>query len=110
MIIPHLTQCYGDSTDPPEDKIAMCTIRNFPNLIEHCIEWSRELFFKLFVERPNDAAGFIEKPLLFVNQLKSNFLTITGVKDTMVEVKKLIDLKKSADFSKCIEISREYYE
>ena len=61
------------------------------------------------MERPNDAAGFIEKPLLFINQLKSNN-TSTGILDKMVEVKKLLDLKKSADFTKCIEISREYYE
>lgn len=61
------------------------------------------------MERATDAASFIEKPLQFVNQLKAN-TTSTGVKDTMVEVKKMIDLKKSADFTKCIEISREYYE
>ena len=31
MIIPHVTQCYGDSQDPPEEAIPMCTLRNFPN-------------------------------------------------------------------------------
>jgi ubiquitin-activating enzyme E1 len=31
MIVPHKTQCYGDSQDPPEDSIPMCTLRNFPN-------------------------------------------------------------------------------
>lgn len=31
MIIPHQTQCYGDSQDPPEESIPMCTLRNFPN-------------------------------------------------------------------------------
>ncbi len=31
MVIPNLTKCYGDSQDPPEDAIAMCTLRNFPN-------------------------------------------------------------------------------
>lgn len=31
MIVPHKTQCYGDSQDPPEDAIPMCTLRNFPN-------------------------------------------------------------------------------
>jgi ubiquitin-activating enzyme E1 len=47
-IIPHKTQCYGDSQDPPEEGIPMCTLRNFPNQIEHCIEWGRDLFSKLF--------------------------------------------------------------
>jgi ubiquitin-activating enzyme E1 len=31
MIVPHKTQCYGDSQDPPEEAIPMCTLRNFPN-------------------------------------------------------------------------------
>mmetsp|Transcript_35175 Transcript_35175/g.25646 ORF Transcript_35175/g.25646 Transcript_35175/m.25646 type:complete len:184 (+) Transcript_35175:1380-1931(+) len=31
MVIPHKTQCYGDSQDPPEEAIPMCTMRNFPN-------------------------------------------------------------------------------
>lgn len=31
MVIPFKTQCYGDSQDPPEESIPMCTLRNFPN-------------------------------------------------------------------------------
>ena len=31
MIVPHKTTAYGDSQDPPEESIAMCTLRNFPN-------------------------------------------------------------------------------
>ena len=31
MIVPHKTQAYGDSQDPPEESIPMCTLRNFPN-------------------------------------------------------------------------------
>ena len=49
MIVPHLTESYGDSVDPPEESIPMCTLKNFPNQIEHCIEWSRDLFEGSFV-------------------------------------------------------------
>ena len=28
----------------------------------------------------------------------------------MEEIKKLVDLKKSADFSKCVAVAREYFE
>jgi hypothetical protein len=37
-------------------------------------------------------------------------MTISGVRTTMEEVKKLIDLKKSADFHKCIEQARLHFE
>jgi ubiquitin-activating enzyme E1 len=66
MIIPHKTKCYGDSQDPPEESIAMCTLRNFPSLIEHCIEWGRNAFNNIFVDTPNNAALYIEKPDQFV--------------------------------------------
>jgi len=109
MVIPYKTQCYGDSQDPPEESIPMCTLRNFPSQIEHCIEWGRDLFNKLFVDRPNDAAGYIEKPNVFIGQLKQN-TTISGVCETMEEIKKLVDLKKSAKFSTCVAVAREYFE
>ena len=80
MIIPHKTQCYGDSTDPPEESIPMCTLRNFPNQIEHCIEWGRDLFNKLFVDRLNDAVSYIEKPVQFVSDLRKS-ITVSGVRD-----------------------------
>ena len=87
----------------------MCTLRNFPSQSEHCIEYCRDLFNKLFVDRPNDAVGYIEKPQTFINSLKAN-TTSSGVRETMEEVKKLVNLKKSADFSKCVEVAREYFE
>ena len=66
---------------------------------------------KLFVERPTDAIGFLEKPMLFVDKLKGNKnTTITGVKDTMFEVWKLVELKRSADFDRCVQVAREYYD
>jgi ubiquitin-activating enzyme E1 len=48
IVIPMKTESYSDSTDPEEKHIPMCTLRNFPFLIEHCIEWSREKFFSRF--------------------------------------------------------------
>jgi len=66
MIMPHVTQCYGDSQDPPEEAIPMCTLRNFPNQIEHCIEWGRDKFNALFVDTPADLVSYLENPKLFL--------------------------------------------
>ena len=70
MIVPHKTQCYGDSTDPPEEGIPMCTLRNFPNIIEHCIEWAKAKFSELFVDAPNDVVAYLEDPEKYVSNLK----------------------------------------
>ena len=51
VIIPHKTISYGDiPTENAAEGIPLCTLKNFPYLIDHCIEWSRSLFNELFVE------------------------------------------------------------
>lgn len=38
VILPHLTESYASSQDPPEKETPSCTVKNFPNAIQHCIE------------------------------------------------------------------------
>lgn len=66
MVMPHVTQTYGDSKDPDEEAIPMCTLRNFPNLIEHCIEWGRDKFNEMFVDGPSDLKNYLDDPEAFV--------------------------------------------
>lgn len=82
MIVPHVTQCYGDSQDPPEEAIPMCTLRNFPNQIEHCIEWGRDKFNSLFVDVPSDLVSYLDNPKVFIGQLKANS-TSSGMKESL---------------------------
>ena len=48
-VVPHLTESYSSSNDPPEPTIPFCILHNFPNAIEHTIEWARDKFHGLFV-------------------------------------------------------------
>ncbi|KAI0240926.1 E1 ubiquitin-activating protein [Massospora cicadina] len=52
VVIPRLTESYSSSRDPPEKTIPMCTLKNFPNAIEHTIQWARDLFEGLFTSQP----------------------------------------------------------
>jgi ubiquitin-activating enzyme E1 len=38
VVIPNLTESYSSSNDPPEKSIPICTLKNFPNAIEHTIQ------------------------------------------------------------------------
>jgi ubiquitin-activating enzyme E1 len=38
VILPHLAESYASSQDPPEKETPSCTVKNFPNAIQHCIE------------------------------------------------------------------------
>merc|ERR1719399_2335483 len=59
VVLPNQTQSYGDSQDPPEESIPLCTLKHFPHAIEHTIEWSRDLFEQLFAEAPRDVNTFL---------------------------------------------------
>ena len=38
VVLPYLTESYGSSQDPPEKTVPMCTIHNFPHVIEHTLQ------------------------------------------------------------------------
>lgn len=63
VILPNLTQSYGDSQDPPEESIPLCTLKHFPNAIEHTIEWARDSFEQLFCETPQEMNTFLTDPV-----------------------------------------------
>lgn len=44
FIIPYQTATYSDTNDPQTSEIPVCTIKYYPYAIEHCIEWSLEIF------------------------------------------------------------------
>jgi hypothetical protein len=92
MIVPHVTQCYGDSQDPPEEAIPMCTLRNFPNQIEHCIEWSRDKFNELFVDVPGDLVSYLDNPKAYLFTLKNNS-TSSGMVTNLQRMKNFIKMK-----------------
>ncbi|KAF8817666.1 ubiquitin-activating enzyme E1 family protein, partial [Cardiosporidium cionae] len=71
VILPHKTQSYSESQDPPEESIPLCTLKHFPHAIEHTIEWARDAFEGLFVNGPQEAERFLKKKEIFLKKLQS---------------------------------------
>ena len=69
VIIPGKTATYSEIVDPPEKNVPMCTIRNFPNNINHCIEWSLNIFDKLFNTGLRDMNKFIDSKDEFIRYM-----------------------------------------
>jgi ubiquitin-activating enzyme E1 len=61
VVIPHLTESYSDSQDPPEKGIPLCTLKNFPNAIEHTLQWARDTFEELFQNNAQNANSFLSQ-------------------------------------------------
>jgi ubiquitin-activating enzyme E1 len=58
-VIPFLTENYGATRDPPEKEYALCTLKNFPNAIEHTIHWAKEAFGTEFTSIPGEVMSYV---------------------------------------------------
>jgi ubiquitin-activating enzyme E1 len=106
VCLPHKTQSYGDSQDPPEESIPMCTLKNFPHAIEHCIEWAKDEFHGVFSDGPQEVNKYFEDPIRYLASLGSAGNS-TVQKDKLEKIKLFISVIKNASFNECVKIARE---
>ena len=69
IIIPHKTSTFNDNPDQGTGGIPMCTLQNFPYLIDHCIEWARPEFEELFDKLPTFVNDFLDNPAQFLTRI-----------------------------------------
>lgn len=48
----------------------MCTLRNFPQITDHCIEWARDQFALLFTKLIKNTEMYLKTPDLFHEEMK----------------------------------------
>jgi ubiquitin-activating enzyme E1 len=82
----------------------MCTLRNFPNQIEHCIEYFRDRFNELFVVGPGDAKSYLENPKVFIAQQPQNTII-----DSLRNVIEVIELKTTNSFESCVAHAKQTF-
>jgi ubiquitin-activating enzyme E1 len=70
VVIPFLTESYSSSQDPPEKSIPICTLKNFPNAIEHTLQWARDEFEGLFKQPSENAMQYLSDPKFMERTLK----------------------------------------
>lgn len=69
VVLPHVTESYGSSQDPPEKETPICTLKNFPNAIEHTLQWARDSFEGLFTQPAASVMEYLMDPT-FVERLR----------------------------------------
>ena len=110
VIVPFKTTCYNDNEDHPELSIPLCTLRNFPSKIEHCIEWGLDKFNEFFVSPVEDLKNFLENKEKFFNIIE-NEDTSTVIINKMKKIKKLLEIITENNFNKIIEEAfRKFHE
>eukprot|EP01104_Vermistella_antarctica_P014555 TRINITY_DN460_c0_g2_i1.p1 TRINITY_DN460_c0_g2~~TRINITY_DN460_c0_g2_i1.p1 ORF type:complete len:895 (-),score=330.14 TRINITY_DN460_c0_g2_i1:63-2747(-) len=110
VIYPRKTESYGSSSDPAENSIPMCTLRNFPHAIEHCIEWARDLFSGEFFFSVQDACLYQSGAEEFVDNLIHNQPNIASQRVTLENVDRILSLGQGVTYEKIIEWARLKFE
>ncbi len=111
IILPGQTQSYSETSDPPEESIPLCTLKNFPHQIEHTIQWARDYFEGNFVEGPVQLKKYLENPDGYLKQ------TLFELKDKpsallqrLENVEKLREEFEKKSFDACVLLARTMYE
>ena len=106
VVLPSLTESYSSSQDPPEQSFPQCTLRSFPNKIDHTIAWAKEKFHNYFVGPPETVNLYISQPNYIGETLKqagNEIPTLESIRDYLVT-------EKPQGVDDCIVWARKQFE
>ena len=110
VILPFRTSTYNDAKedDSNENQIAMCTLRSFPYLPIHCIEFAKQAFFADYFEfGPEQYETFRNDKTAFFEQLEA--MDSGEQFRSLSMIKSFLQMQEEAggtiDFAVCIQIA-----
>ncbi len=106
VILPRLTESYSSSQDPPEQSFPMCTLRSFPNKIEHTIAWARDLLQSYFVGPAETVNLYLTQP----NYIEQTLKQTGNEKQTLENIRDFLVTEKPLSFEDCIVWARQQFE
>jgi len=84
----------------------MCTLKSFPNRIEHTIAWARDLFESYFVQPAENVNLYLSQP----NFLESTLKQSGNQKQILQTIKNYLVNEKPVTFEECIAWGRKQFE
>jgi len=104
VVVPYVTESYGSSVDPPTPETPVCLLHSFPNNIEHCLQWGRELIFEgQFVKEPEITNNYIEKDSYLQNLSQNLKLPTLETLDRTIN-------NRIKTFDDCVHWARNLFE
>ncbi|KAL9265455.1 Ubiquitin-activating enzyme E1 1-like protein [Drosera capensis] len=108
MVIPHLTENYGASRDPPEKQAPMCTVHSFPHNIDHCLTWARSEFEGLIEKVPTEVNAYLSNPGEYTSSMRN--AGDAQARDTLERVLDCLDRERCDTYQDCITWARLKFE
>ncbi|KAG6833805.1 hypothetical protein H0H87_011739 [Tephrocybe sp. NHM501043] len=106
VVIPNLTESYASSQDPPEKETPSCTVKSFPNAINHTIEWSRKQFENMFIKPAQAVNAYLSEP----NYLETSLKYSGSSKEQIEQIVSFLVTDKPLTFEECIVWARLQFE
>ncbi|GKT92847.1 LOW QUALITY PROTEIN: ubiquitin-activating enzyme E1 [Colletotrichum tofieldiae] len=92
---------------PPEKEFPMCTVKSFPNKIEHTIAWSKDhMFENLFITSPSTVNLYLTQP----NYIESTLKQGGSAKLTLETLRDYLTTDRPRTFEDCIAWARILFE
>ncbi|PVU87282.1 hypothetical protein BB559_006126 [Furculomyces boomerangus] len=108
VIVPFLTESYSASRDPPEKSIPMCTLHNFPNAIEHTIQWARDKFEGIFAQPALNVNAYLTQEG-YVDSV-TNHQVEAVQRETFSSITHSLVAKKPKNFDDCVVWARHLFD
>lgn len=109
IIIPHSTTCYSDHKEVEQDTIPMCTLRNFPHFIEHCIEWGRAHFSTMFEDSAQELNSLINDREKYFEQVEKEG-NASAQLEKLENVRRIYDIVSSGvTFDTCTKLALDAF-
>lgn len=107
-VVPWLTESYSSTQDPPEKSIPICTLRNFPNAIEHTLQWARDMFEGIFSNPATGAIDFLKDQDNYIQRVMK--LQGSQPYEELMTVYKALVEDKPKTFQDCVKWARLHFQ
>jgi ubiquitin-activating enzyme E1 len=106
IVVPHVTENYGATRDPPEKSIPVCTLKNFPNQIQHTLQWARDWFEGEFKHAAEEVNQYLSTPTTtYLESLQPNSRS-----ETFRLLQRVLKDERPANFEDCVAWARLTFE
>lgn len=107
VVVPFITESYSSSQDPPERNIPICTLKNFPNAIEHTLQWARDSFEFVFKQVGENASQFLCDP-----QFLDRIVKLPGIQplEILESVKAALIDERPKSMQDCVQWARLHWQ
>ena len=103
-----MTESYSSTQDPPEKSIPICTLKNFPNAIEHTLQWARDMFEGVFTNPATSALDFLKDPEAYIQRVMK--LQGSQPLEELQQVYKALVEERPSTFNDCVAWARLHWQ